>query len=137
MYAKHILFSLLNISDDLPIGSYRGHLSKFLHCKKPLYCTFFKKLQKEILYTYIHTHTHTHTHIYPLCIYLLLFSCSVMPDSLQPCGPQHVRLHPTILSSVVPFSSCLRSMSVCLSIYISGSLSCTVETNRNCKTTVL
>ena len=53
MYTKHILFSLLNISDDLPIGSYRGHLAKFLHCKKPLYCTFLKKLQKEIIYIYI------------------------------------------------------------------------------------
>ena len=58
-----------------------------------------------------------------------LFSCSVMSDSLQPHGLQHVRLpypspstgawsnacslsqwwHPTISSSVVPFSSCLQS----------------------------
>ena len=54
------------------------------------------------------------------------FSCSVMSDSLQPHGPQHARppcpsptpgvysnsyplsrwCHPTISSSVVPFSSC-------------------------------
>ena len=57
------------------------------------------------------------------------FSCSVMSDSLRPHGPQHARLpcpsptpgvcsnscsssrwcHPTISSSVVPFSSCLQS----------------------------
>ena len=60
---------------------------------------------------------------------LLLFSCSVMSDSLQPHGLQHPRLpcpssspracsnscplsqrcHPTISSSVTPFSSCLQS----------------------------
>ena len=60
---------------------------------------------------------------------LLLFSCSVVSDSLQPQGLQHTRLpcpspspgacpnacplsrwcHPTISSSVVPFSSCLQS----------------------------
>ena len=58
-----------------------------------------------------------------------LFSWSVMSDSLQPHGPQHARppcpspspracsnscpscgwCHPTISSSVVPFSSCLQS----------------------------
>ena len=57
------------------------------------------------------------------------FSCSIMSDSLQPYGLQHARLpcpsptpracsnscsssrwcHPTISSSVVPFSSCLQS----------------------------
>ena len=57
------------------------------------------------------------------------FSCSVIPDSLWPHGLQHARLpypslspricsnscplswwcHPTISSSVVPFSSCLQS----------------------------
>ena len=60
---------------------------------------------------------------------LLLFSCSVISDSLRPHGLQHTRLpcpspspgacsnscplswwcHPTILSSVVPFYSCLQS----------------------------
>ena len=60
---------------------------------------------------------------------LFLFSCSVMSNSLQPHGLQHARLpcpspspgaclnscplsqwcHPTILSSVVLFSSCLLS----------------------------
>ena len=60
---------------------------------------------------------------------LLLFSCSVVSDSLQPHGLQHARLpcpslslgvcsssrplsqwcHPTISSSVVPFSLCLQS----------------------------
>ena len=62
---------------------------------------------------------------------LLLFSRSVMSDSLWPHGLQHTRppcpspspgacsnscplsqwCHPTILSSVVPFSSCLQSFS--------------------------
>ena len=60
---------------------------------------------------------------------LLLLSCSVMSDSLQSQGLQHARLpcpslpprvssnscpfsrwyHPTISSSVIPFSSCLQS----------------------------
>ena len=60
---------------------------------------------------------------------LLLFSCSVVSDSLWPHGLQHTRLscpllppgvcsnscllsrwcHPTISSSVIPFSSCLQS----------------------------
>ena len=60
---------------------------------------------------------------------LLLFSCSVMSDSLQPHGMQYTRLpcpslspgvcsnscplswwcYPTISSSAAPFSSCLRS----------------------------
>ena len=59
----------------------------------------------------------------------LVFSHSVLPDSLRPYGLQHVRLpclspspgdcanacvlsrwcHPTISSSVIPFSSCLQS----------------------------
>ena len=63
---------------------------------------------------------------------LLSFSCSVMSDSLWPHGLQHTRLpgsslsprvssnscllhqwcHPTISSSVVPFSSCLQSSPV-------------------------
>ena len=62
-------------------------------------------------------------------IILLLFSHSVMSDSLQPHGLQHIRLpcpspssgtcsyscplsqwcHPTSSSSVIPFSSCLQS----------------------------
>ena len=57
--------------------------------------------------------------------YSILFSCSVMSDSLRPHGLQHSRppcpggysnscplswwCHPTISSSVVPFSSCLQS----------------------------
>ena len=77
------------------------------------------------------THTHTHSeHIAPyMWIYLLLlFSRSVMSESLQPHGLQHAWLHcpspspgacsnscplswwchPTISSSVIPFS-CLQS----------------------------
>ena len=64
----------------------------------------------------------------PHQVFLLLFSRSVMPDSLQPHGLQHTRLpcskpspgvcsnscplswwcHPTISSSVIPFSSRLQ-----------------------------
>ena len=63
------------------------------------------------------------------CLVLMLFSCSVMSNSLQPHGLQHTRLpcpspspracsnlgplsqwcHPTISSSITPFSSCLQS----------------------------
>ena len=63
------------------------------------------------------------------CHSLIQFSCSVMSDSLQPHGLQHARspcpsptpwvysnscplsqwCHPTISSSVIPFSSCLQS----------------------------
>ena len=62
-------------------------------------------------------------------LYFSQFSCSVMSHSLQPHGLQHARLpcpsptpracpnscplnwwcHPTISSSVIPFSSCLQS----------------------------
>ena len=66
-----------------------------------------------------------------VCKYiLLLFSCSVRSDSLQPHGLQHSRFpypshfpgacsnscplswwfYPTILSSAIPFSSCLQSL---------------------------
>ena len=61
----------------------------------------------------------------------VLFNCSVMSDSLRPCGLQHTRLvcpsptpgaysnscpssqwwHSPISSSVIPFSSCLQSFS--------------------------
>ena len=67
--------------------------------------------------------------LFPALLLLLLLSCWVMSNSLQPHGLQHARLpysspssgacsnssplsrwcHPTILSSVFPFSSCLQS----------------------------
>ena len=67
------------------------------------------------------------------------FSCSVMPDSLRPHGLQHARppcpspaagvypnscrlsqwCHPTISSSVIPFSSCLKSFPASGSFQIS------------------
>ena len=66
-------------------------------------------------------------HVYKFLV--VQFSCSVVSDSLRPHGLQHARppcssptprvysnscplswwCHPTILSSVVPFSSCLQS----------------------------
>ena len=70
-------------------------------------------------------------HIYNEILVLLLFSCSVVSDSLRPHGLQHARLpcpspspracsnscplsrwgHPTILSSFISFSSWLQSFS--------------------------
>ena len=72
-----------------------------------------------------HTHTHTHTHTQTWSVQ---FSHSVASDSLQLHGMQHSRLpcpsptprvdsnscpsswwcHPTISSSVIPFSSCFQ-----------------------------
>ena len=71
------------------------------------------------------------TELFPHFIFLilLLFSCSIVSDSLQPHGLQHIRFpcpspspeacsnscplsqwcHPTISSSVIPFSFCLQS----------------------------
>ena len=81
-----------------------------------------------------HHTTHACTHTYnEISIHWrhmsLLFSCSVVSNSFWPHGLQHARLpcpspspgacsnscpssqwcHPTILSSVIPFSSCLQS----------------------------
>ena len=81
---------------------------------------------------------HTHSALKPLPL-LLLFSCSVMSNSLQTHGLQHARLpcpspspgarsnscllsrwcHPTISSSVVPYSSCLQSFPVSGSLLMS------------------
>ena len=78
---------------------------------------------------YTHTHTHTHACTCTQQWACLLFSRSVMSDSLQPHGLQHARLpcpsptpgacsnscpssrwcHPTISSSVIPVSSCPQS----------------------------
>ena len=69
------------------------------------------------------------SYLYKLMLIVVQFSCSVMSDSLRPHEPQHARpsclsptpglysnscplswwCHPTISSSVVPFSSCLQS----------------------------
>ena len=67
--------------------------------------------------------------VYGFAFSSVQFSCSVMSDSLRPHGLQHTRLpcpsptpaaysnlcpscwwcHPTILFSIIPFSSCLQS----------------------------
>ena len=85
------------------------------------------------MYIYTHTHTHIwmimHTHVYTYNqLSSVQFSHSVMSNSLQPHGLQHARLpcpwstpracsnscpsvgwcHPTVSSSVIPFSSCLQ-----------------------------
>ena len=72
---------------------------------------------------------HRYSTKYTLLSFLPQFSCSVISDSLWPHGLQHTRLpcpsptpraysnscpshqwcHPTISSSVIPFSSCLQS----------------------------
>jgi len=84
---------------------------------------FFSFLTKVYTHTHIYNYTHTHTHTHT---YILLFSSSVVSDSLWPHGLQHGRLHcpslfprvcsnscplnqwchPTTSSSVIPFSSC-------------------------------
>ena len=66
--------------------------------------------------------------LFMLCVFSAQFSCTVMSESLRPHGLQHTRLlgpslsptvcanscplsqwcHPTISSSVIPFSSCLQ-----------------------------
>ena len=78
--------------------------------------------------TYIHIHTYTKWNI-SQTFSSVQFSCSVVSDSLQLHGLQHTRphcplptpgacsnscpsswwCHPTISSSVIPFSSCLQS----------------------------
>ena len=75
------------------------------------------------------THIITYNIVLPIVTLLLFFSYSLVSNSLWPHGLQHVRLpcpsptpgvysdscllswwcHPTISSSVVPFSSCLQS----------------------------
>ena len=82
----------------------------------------------------MHHYRHIYIHIYEsvcvcVCIYMFQFSRSVVSDSFWPHEPQHTRspcpspttrvysnscplsqwCHPTISSSVVPFSSCLQS----------------------------
>ena len=73
-------------------------------------------------------------------MFLLLFSCSVLSDSLWPHGLQHARLpcpspppracsssfplsqwcHPTISSSIIPVLSCLQSFPASGSFLMSG-----------------
>ena len=79
----------------------------------------------------MYTHTYTQGWIINSCIAFSQFSHSVVSESLQPHEPQHARppcsspipgvhpnpcpssqwCHPTISSSVVPFSSCPQSFS--------------------------
>ena len=86
-----------------------------------------EKYEKRILY--ICTTESTSAECMHTYISSVHFSCSVMSDSLQPRGLQHARLpcpspaprastiswpssrwcHRTILSSVIPYSSCLQS----------------------------
>ena len=81
------------------------------------------------LSNWVHTHTQEST-FWPLKVYMYHGCCLVMSDSLPPSKLQHTRLpcpspspraccsscplswwcHPTISSSVVPFSSCLQSL---------------------------
>ena len=78
-------------------------------------------------------------HLTPVRISSVHFSCSVMSDSLWPHGLQHTRhpcpsptpracsnsspsiqwCHPTISSSVIPFSSCLQSFQASGSLQMS------------------
>ena len=82
---------------------------------------------------HVHVHAHTHTHI------SVQFICSVMSDSLRPHGLQHAGLpcpsptpgaysnlcpsswwcHPTMSSSVIPFSSCFQTFPTSVSFLMS------------------
>ena len=76
-----------------------------------------------IHYTHTHTHTHSFSYYFPLWFIKSVQLLSRMTNSFQPHGLQHARLpcpspnpspssqwyHPTISSSVVPFSSSLQS----------------------------
>ena len=101
------------------------------HCRQILYQLRYKYIFiLEILSYCLHTHTTHNTHTNTLSIMaVLLFGRSVMSSSFWPYALQHARLpcpspshgacsnscplsgwcHPTILSSVIPFSSCLLS----------------------------
>ena len=96
------------------------------------------------MYIYVYTYIYTHTHIYIHTeLYISVqFSHSVVSDSLRPHGPQHARppcpsptpraysnsypsnwgCHPTISSSVVPFSSRLQSFPASGSFLMSQSV---------------
>ena len=90
-------------------------------------------MDKDVVYVCIHTtHTHTHTRTNGILKESESVIHSVVSDSLRPHGLQHARppcpsptpgadsnscpaslwCHPTISSSVVPFSSCLQSFPV-------------------------
>ena len=89
----------------------------------------FFSLPFSYTHTHIHLYVYTYTHTFFLNHLRVQFSHSVVSNSLRPHGPQHTRLpcpsptprtcsnscpsspwcHPTISSSVVPFSSCLQS----------------------------
>ena len=80
-------------------------------------------LDKEQIQMYTHTHTHTHTHIISVQYSSVAQSCPTLCDpmdcSTPPCIstsgacsnslPLSHWCHPTISSSVIPFSSCPQS----------------------------
>ena len=113
----HVSLSILDSSGYMSksgiAGSYAGFIPRFL---RDLHTNFHSNC--------INLHSHQE------CKFSSVqFSRPVMPDSLQPHGLQHTRLpcpsptpgvyssscplsrwcHPTISSSVIPFSSCLQS----------------------------
>ena len=119
-----ILF--LNFKNCSKIAIYQGRQSYIytqgsLACCSPWNCKELDMTKQPDNSNRAHTHTHTHTHISSV-----QFSCSVVSDSLRPQEPQDARppcpsptprvypnscplsrwCHPTISSSVVPFSSC-------------------------------
>ena len=103
--------------------------------KKGICCNILKMTSPSSLRTHWKNNIHLHMFLGTLSVILqsfnqsVQFSHSVMPNSLQPHGLQHAKppypsptprvysnscplswwCHPTILSSVVPFSSCLQS----------------------------
>ena len=111
--------SLMHSKEQSPPGTSFGLESAQIHCV--WLCSVFIWLVPTV-------GTHKSTSSEP-CSSSVQFSCSVVSDPLWPHGPQHHRppcpsptpgvysnscvssqwCHPTISSSVVPFSSCLQS----------------------------
>ena len=104
----------------------------------------------------IHIQHNSSYFFFLICTVVSQFSCSVMSDSLRPHGLQHSRLpcpspipraysnscpssqwcHPIILSSVIPFSSCLQFFSASGSfpvsqLFASGGQSIGVSTSES------
>ena len=138
-FSTNLLFF---VEDALWVRILSCHFELFFIEVSPAWCVlhvFKQKQQRLLVFPRVNlfvknTSWKSKTHRGPVLpsqymLLLLLFSCSVVSDSLRPHGLHHTRLpcpsptpracsnscpsnwwcHPTILSSVVPFSSCLQS----------------------------
>ena len=117
---------------DTDLRGLLGHVKEFIpypRAKGNHWMFLSRNMSSKIIILYVHVVIFWNDFTALLLLYWLLFSCSVMSDSLQPHGLQHGRLpclspsprvfsnscplsqwcHPTISSSVSPFSSHLQS----------------------------